>query len=79
MVTDGHVSELRRLISTGKSLAAEQAMTPATDIHVEQPDLNDFEDLIPTFSKDGTRDHETETQNVDNTPQSELTAEQDAG
>jgi hypothetical protein len=70
---------LRVCVSTGEAIdidelrsqvAASVAVAPATDIDVEPPDLNDFDCLIPTFSKDGTDDNNTETQVLTGTSQS---------
>lgn len=57
-------------------VAASAAIPLATDIDVEQPNLSDFDFLIPTFSKDGTDDHESETQDLDDAPQSDPKQEQ---
>jgi len=65
------IDELRRQV------AVSQAIAPVTDIDVEAPDLNDFDCLIPTFSKDGTDDNDNETQTLTGTSQSELEREQD--
>lgn len=43
-------------------VAAAEAIPAATDIHVEEPDLTDYDFLTPTFSKDGTDDNDTDTQ-----------------
>jgi hypothetical protein len=77
---------LRVCVSTGEAIdidelrsqvAASVAVAPATDIDVEPPDLNDFDCLIPTFSKDGTDDNNTETQVLTGTSQSGPEREQD--
>ena len=63
-IAKGEAIDLEELRS---QVAAMQA-TPgplqsiAADISVEPPDLNEFDCLIPTFSKDGTDDNDTETQ-----------------
>lgn len=67
---------LRQNLATGEAInldelrgrvAAAESIPAVTDIHVEPPNLNDFDSLIPTFSKDGTdddpQDEPAQTQN----------------
>ena len=65
------IDELRRQV------AASGAIAPLTDIDVESPDLNDFDCLIPTFSKDGADDNDNDPQAFTGTSQSEPEREPD--
>ena len=57
-------------------VAAAAAIPAATDIDIEEPDLTDFDFLIPTFSKDGTDESETETQEFTGSSQDKRNQEQ---
>ncbi len=73
------IDELRRQVVACEAIAG-PVKSLAIDIAVEPPDLNDFNCLIPTFSKDGTDDNdtetETETEALIGTSQSRLEQEQ---
>jgi len=70
-----NIDTLRRQVIACETIA-DSLKSLATDIAVEPPDLNDFNCLIPTFSKDGTDDNETETEALTGTSQSRLEQEQ---
>ena len=57
-----------------EKVAAAESIPAVTDIDVEPPDLNDFDFLLPTFSKDGSNDDDkTDNRQADEPSQGEGT------
>ena len=76
-IASGEPIDIEQLCSQVAELMIGTHAALPTTIKVETPDLNEFDCLIPTFSKDGTDDNEIENEVPTVTSQSGYEREQD--